>query len=141
MRNSLIAAALVLSQITRVPRTEEWIPVRVVSLNYPIVAAQAQIAGTVQIVIALNDRGIVQDIVSETGNSILAAAAERNIRTWKFGRLPGAGKTSIGRTVRVTYVFKLEDVSHSTTPQSKFMYEYPETATITVPRPHWQPRR
>jgi TonB family protein len=114
-----------------------WIPTRIQSLSYPILALQAQIQGKVTVRIKVNDSGLVAEARAISGHPILAKAALDNIKSWTFGALLADGP-STGTEMDFTYVFKLEGEA-LTTPPTDFVYEYPDKVMVTSKPLHWKP--
>jgi TonB family protein len=62
----------------------EWLPVQFDSMDYPLLAAQAGIEGTVRLKLRLTADGRVERADLISGNAILGQAAEINALSWKF---------------------------------------------------------
>jgi TonB family protein len=112
--------------------------VRITSLEYPVVAAEAQINGTVVLRVRINSNGTVASADARSGHPVLVKAAQQNIKLWKFSAVrPDAPKGEL--EFNFTYVFELKGVSYDSHPCSALTYEYPDKVTITSKAPHWQP--
>ena len=114
-------------------QTEEVpsVPTRVVAVEYPLLAVQARIQGTVKLEISFDQGGGVTDVriledVETASKTLLAAAAKTNVSTWKFSTSP---KQTTARRAMVTYVFRLEGVTSGKRNES-FVFDYPGTATL-----------
>jgi TonB family protein len=118
----------------------EWLPVAFESLAYPPLATQAQISGTVRLTVVLNQAGHVSAVHVLEGNSVLARAAEENVRSWRFKYSceTGSGSTDGSRTLIFTYVFKLEGKGE-TRPRTRVRYDSPYRLTVTSEPQLWMP--
>jgi hypothetical protein len=103
---------------------------RIASLEYPRVAAEAQISGTVVLRVRIDKGGVVSHSQALSGPSILVFAAEENIKLWKFS-VAGSPVARPDSEFNFTYIFKLIGASHSPRPGSELIYEYPNKVTVT----------
>lgn len=114
----------------------DWFPIMIDAPEYPLLGTQAQITGTVELKIVIDDAGGVAraDVVS--GNAVLAQAAKDNILKWKFASpcLPLNGE----RTFNLRYIFKLEGEAYQR-PRTWFRYEHPYRVLVTSEPMHWMP--
>jgi TonB family protein len=112
--------------------------VRITSPEYPVLAQQARIAGTVVIRVRINIDGTVANADAVTGHPLLRKAAEQNIKLWRFAK-PGENASGDDLEFSYTYVFQLKGVSSESHPSAELTYEYPDKVTVTSKAPHWQP--
>lgn len=113
--------------------------VDVKSLDYPVLGLQAQISGMVHLHAKIDSKGAVVDVSVVSGNEVLASAAVRNLKTWKFlSPLRGADENVLPQTVEFHYLFKLQGET-SSCPKTDFLYEHPNRVTVTSKVPHWMP--
>jgi len=113
---------------------------RVVSMQYPRLAAMAQITGTVTLRIRIDSTGKVLDAKELSGHPILVKAAKANIKLWRFS--PGlSGGEKAESEFDFNYVFELKGVSEASVQCSQLTYEYPDKVTITSEAPHMEPGR
>jgi TonB family protein len=125
------------------------LPKRIVGMEYPALAAQARIQGTVELKCVIDRNGLVESTkiesvsgpVSEGGiRGILGEAAHKNAKEWKFGS-SSAAPGSIPSTVTIKYSFKLVELDGC--PQGKrwqeFAFEYPDSVFVTSDTPCLQP--
>jgi TonB family protein len=62
-----------------------------VNVEYPAILKKRGIGGTVRLKVVVHADGSVKDVVVLGGNAVLADAAEKAVRQWKFA--PGAEGT------------------------------------------------
>jgi TonB family protein len=131
---------LVLASILRGADSESWCPAKLQSLDYPTLALQARISGTVHLELRVASDGSVGTVRIITGNHILALAAQENAKGWKFMRcvLQGTDATRQDNDIQFVYDFKLVGETKSA-PKTEFSYEHPNRVTITSAAPHWMP--
>ena len=105
-------------------------PVRVLSLDYPVVALAAQQEGKVALRVMISKDGAVTSTEALSGEPALKTGAEKNIRQWAF-------VAREDRIIEVTYVFRLFDPKQ-TFPRSWNLFDF-ENATIYVSAFRLQP--
>jgi len=111
---------------------------RVVSMEYPRLAALAQITGTAVLRVGIDSTGKVVIAKALSGHPILVKGAAENIKLWRF--LPGrsSGEKAVTE-FDFTYVFKLTDGSDTSRPCSALTYEYPDKVTVVSEAPQVEP--
>src|SRR5439155_1608980 len=93
---------------------------RLYALDYPRLAVQAGISGTVVLRCGLRPDGSVSSVIPVSGPTILAEAAAANAAKWMFPGRPKKGKN----TVVLTYRFVLRETPFSTvTSTNEFIFE------------------
>lgn len=115
-----------------------WIPIRISSLQYPVLGLQAQLQGNVLLKLRVEADGQVSNIDVINGNPVLAGAARDNIKTWKFGRICPNDSQKAFIEMQFKYVFKLEGVIESK-PITDFEFVYLNTITVRSSAVHWTP--
>jgi TonB family protein len=106
-------------------------PARVYGLDYPRLAAQAGVQGTVVVRCELGRDGSVTSVKTVTGPAILADAASANASKWKFPRPKRKAE-------RVELIYRFE-LCESTTPKSEFIFEPPNLVIVSSNRPYFMP--
>ena len=102
------------------------------SLHYPPLALQTRAAGEVKLSAMVDENGSIILPVVESGPQLLAEAAIRNLRTWKF-RPPAGGAV----TIEVTYQFALRDQPGPSTDEQIF-FDLPLHVRILASAPEIQ---
>ncbi len=110
---------------------------RLVGLEYPAIAAQAQIQGDVILQCVIGDDGRVQSFEMTSGPPVLTEAARDNALKWGFHVPKGLGGEA--RVFRLTYGFRLEGTCVAPTCTSEFSFEYPDRVTVSTQTRHWMP--
>lgn len=105
-------------------------PLRVSSLDYPVIALAAQQEGEVKIRIAISKTGAVTSTEALSGERELKAGAEKNIKQWAFSE-------GEDRSIEMTYVFRLFEPK-LTYPHSWNFYDF-ERATVYVSASRLEP--
>jgi TonB family protein len=113
-------------------------PMRIVSLQYPTLGAEARISGTVVLRLRLDDAGRVSSVSTVSGHAVLVKAASQNIKLWRFSPAQSR-RASGGPEFNFIYVFSLKGVSFVSHPCSAMTYEYPNKVVVTSEAPHWMP--
>lgn len=134
LRSWLVVAAFLLS--TPVQGGEETSVRHLVALDYPPLAAQAQIQGEVVVKCTIDDDGRVKNTEVVSGHPVLAKDARENAAKWAFS--PTTGSRDESRVFALIYRFRLEGVCFTKCPSS-FSFDYPNQATVVAPAPHLTP--
>jgi|DewCreStandDraft_4_1066084.scaffolds.fasta_scaffold89701_1 TonB family protein len=103
-----------------------WVPARVVSIEYPLLALQSRTQGIVMVRCAIASDGTVSEAKITSGSILLGEAVLQRISEWRF-RSTNASTPTDG--VILTFNFVLEQPAQ-TTPRTKFVYDYPYNTTI-----------
>lgn len=131
MAGTLLVCAAIYCQPITVQHLED--------LEYPPIAAQAQIEGKVEVECVLDADGRVEGVEARSGHPILAGAARENAARWTF-RIPGGMDAGSKRFVLV-YNFRLEGVCHAPHCRRRFMFDSPNTVTVIGQARHWNPKK
>jgi TonB family protein len=115
----------------------EWFPTRMQSADYPILANQASIEGTVKLRLTLSQRGEVIQATVLSGNTVLARSARTNMQVWQFA-FPCSGEAKAPSTIDFTYKFELHGVTLGK-PSTSFRYEHPYKVVVASQAQHWTP--
>jgi TonB family protein len=111
---------------------QDWIPKKIVGLQYDELAATAKIQGEVEVSCIINPDGTVAlSKVISTPHQLLVKSVEENAKKWVFSEKSGSGTKG---TVLLKYTFVLE--GESDRPQSQFVFEYPDHVVVT--REYWK---
>jgi len=132
--NLILAAALLW---TLAAGSEETTVRRLVGLEYPPIAAQAQIQGKVVLTCVLGSDGRVRSTEVRSGQPVLSEAARANASKWTF-HVP-AGVRPEARFFTLTYDFRLEGICHAPNCTSSFSFETPDSVTVVTQARHWNP--
>jgi TonB family protein len=135
LRSWLIVAVFLLSASAW--GGEETSVKHLVALDYPPLAAQAQIQGEVVVKCAINDDGRVKNAEVVSGHPVLAKDARENAAKWAFNPATGSGGES--RVFTLIYRFRLEGVCFAPNCTSSFSFDYPNQATVITQARHWTP--
>ena len=111
---------------------------KVVSMEYPRLAALAQITGTVVLRVRIDRTGGVLGASGLSGHPVLTKGALANIAQWKFSAGRSSGDKSESE-FDFTYVFELRGETESSRPCSSLTYEYPNKVTIVSEAPLCMP--
>jgi protein TonB len=60
--------------------------------EYPVVARQLKLEGTVEVEASITETGTVSDVKQVSGNPVLAKAASDALKKWKFNPFQADGK-------------------------------------------------
>jgi hypothetical protein len=114
---------------TKLPE-EIPVPIKMVSLEYPRLAAAARITGTVVLRARLDKEGMASQAHALSGPTLLVYAALDNIKLWRFlparNAVPGAEGEFEFR-----YVFELKGEADGAHWSSEMTCEYPNKVTVT----------
>ena len=120
---------LVLGLCALAPPQERCAVQRLVSLDYPALAQQARIQGTVEIACAITKAGEVLKCVGNSGHALLQNAAIANAMKWLFRCAEDAHKPAEDFVLRYDFVLT-ESPPVRRAPKVEFIFEYPNTARI-----------
>ena len=124
--------------IAGIGSARDLFPTTLESFDYPILAIQARISGTVELQVVIAPDGIVTEARRTAGHALLAQAPEEGIKRWRFSSMCPS-REQIGvmvRPLRVTFVLEGE-TDHR--PRTRLRYVYPDRLFITAENLHWQP--
>ena len=111
---------------------------KVVSMQYPRIAAMAQITGAAVLRVRIDGTGAVLSAEGLSGHPILIKAAAANMKLWRFSTGQSGGEKT-GSVFDFTYVFELKGASFATAQCSELTYEYPSKVTIVSKAPYVTP--
>lgn len=117
----------------------DWNVRRVVSLQYPALAAQARIEGRVEVQVLLHEDGSVRTVSLVSGNAILSKAACENVTRWRFGRAANEASATKESSAVVVYLFKLTGACDTNRCPTTFTFDFPNSALVESAAPWWQP--
>jgi TonB family protein len=106
------------------------VPMKMVSLEYPRLAAGLRIAGTVVLQVRVDKAGTVLQAHAVSGPTLLVYAALENIKLWRFLLARNAVPEAEGE-FELRYVFELKGQADSAHWSSEMAYEYPNKVTVT----------
>lgn len=115
----------------------EWFPVQIEAPTYPPLASQARIEGVVKLALTLDPNGKVVRADVQSGNPVLARAAQANALLWRFAA-PCSDKAAPAPTIEFSYEFKLDGKVREK-PSTHFRYEHPYKAIVGSQAQHWMP--
>ncbi len=69
---------------TATGQTGDWVPAKIMGMEYPLLAAQARLEGKVELLVSLDDQGLVRGVSTLSGSSVLAKAAKTNVMLWRM---------------------------------------------------------
>jgi TonB family protein len=130
-------AAVVLA-FSAIGRAEEFFPSVLESFEYPPLAIQARITGTVELRLRIDQDGAVVGVERVSGHALLAGAAEKGLRAWKFSARDASRESANGKVVLLKVRFALEGMADQR-PRTRMRYVYPDGLLITGEHMHWQP--
>lgn len=108
-----------------------------VSLEYPPLAAQAQIQGEVILKCIIGEDGRVSSAEVVSGNRLLSQSAQENALKWLFD--VAEVKERGPREFRLIYRFHLEGVCLAPHCTSVFSFTYPNLVIVVSQSRHWTP--
>jgi TonB family protein len=112
------------------PPGEVPVPIKVMSIEYPRLAAAARMTGTVLLRVHVDKAGIVSGVHAISGPNLLVYAALDNIKLWRF--VPaGARGPAVETEFEWQYVFELKGEADNAHWSSEMAYEYPNKVTVT----------
>ena len=120
------------------PAKPAWQAQRVVSLEYPRLAALGRIQGVVEVECLLDEDGSVRSARVIRGHDLLAKAARENVMKWRFQRTSHNGTGSVPSSVTVEYTFRLPGACEPPCPTT-FVFEFPNKALVERDAPWLQP--
>ena len=90
----LLAGFLLQAQEVRRVSKAEAVSAAITKIQpeYPIVARQLKLEGTVEVEASITETGTVSDVKQVSGNPVLAKAASDALRKWKFHPFQAGGK-------------------------------------------------
>lgn len=135
---SLLRLAAAVFVIADIGSAQDLFPTALESFEYPTLAIQARISGTVELQLMIAPDGVVTEVRRIGGHSLLARAAEEGIKRWRFSpRCPSREQVEVMLLpLKVTFV--LEGATNSR-PRTRLQYFYPDRLLITAENLHWQP--
>jgi TonB family protein len=98
------------------------------SMSYPTVARDAQIQGTVELIVGVSPSGDVVSASANSGHPMLKRAAEENIKRWRFA--PGGE-----RRFSINYEFSLEEPRTTYRSETKNYFELPTRVRVVTTLP------
>jgi TonB family protein len=106
----------------------QWIPKRIVGMDYPELAWKARIQGQVEVVCIINSNGsVVETKVEGNPHPLLAPQARQNASSWTFAGSSDGGKLG-GVTLIYTFALRADKCKD---PCSRFVFEYPNKVSVT----------
>jgi TonB family protein len=131
----LAAFALYLVVGCKILFAQDWVPQKVVGMNYPPLAVQARRQGVVTLECRIGEDGLVKSVKTistseQRSGTLLSSAAEYNVTQWKFRRLKTGSVSDTSSTVLLKYTFVLQGDSRDC-PRGHFVFEYPGSVTVT----------
>jgi hypothetical protein len=113
---------------TKLPE-EIPVPTKVVSLEYPRLAAGLRITGTVVLQVRVDKAGMASQVHAISGPTLLVYAALDNIKLWRF--LSGRnGVPEAKGEFEFRYVFELKGEADNAHWSSEMTYGYPNKVTV-----------
>ncbi len=120
--------------------SQDWMPSRIVGIDYPVLAIQARIAGTVKIKCILDEDGKVVsteilDVAGTKGTrELLGKAAQDNAMKWVFGRQ----NLREQRSALINYHFEFEVRPSPAYLRSRFIFDFPQSVRVIAEIPNLQ---
>jgi TonB family protein len=100
--------------------------------QYPPLARQARIEGSVVLNLDIAENGEVVSVVG-SGHNMLRDAAEKNISQWVFCR------SNAARNINMTFIYKIRGEEIYQPSPADVMFDLPEQVTITTRPPEPMP--
>lgn len=123
----LVFAVFFLLEMWGAPQRLDCEPRRVVSVEYPALAQQARITGTVTARLRISPEGNVIEVAILEGHRLLAQAVEKTLREWRFSNSCVSSDSTGQFVVKWNFSFKGECSMHSVCHQM-FLFDYPNAA-------------
>lgn len=105
-----------------------WIVARLSAPDYPLLAQEARIAGTVKLMCSTTARGQISHCDARSGHLLLRTAAVQNAMTWRWRRNPEV--MSHGSKLILFYEFKLVGPGVRGRPKVEFAFEEPNLIRV-----------
>ena len=106
----------------------EWVPVRVVGIDYPVLARQSRTAGIVRVQCDIASDGSVAKATITSGSLLLGSSILEGIGDWRFQKAPSTVRPRSNRvTLTVTFILRDATTMHTKT---QFVYDYPYNVTV-----------
>ena len=109
--------------------TSDWMPIRIFSVDYPLLAVQSRTSGVVKVDCTLRKDGTVADARIVSGSLLLGQPILERIPEWKF-KASRADGSRPSETIVLYFEFRL-GATAAGPPKSLFVYDYPNRFTIT----------
>jgi protein TonB len=110
------ASAATLAAATDAAERERMAPDAAHPQNYPLLAQQMRVQGSVVLQALIGTDGVIQNLHVLTGPSILASAAEQAVREWRFKPIVQNGQPVESQAkITVNFTIKIADGSSKTT--------------------------
>jgi protein TonB len=101
----MAAAALFAQDVKRVPKPEAIAAaVTKVQPEYPAIARQLKLGGTVEVEASIDETGAVTAVKEVSGNPVLAKAAASAVKQWRFNAFQSGGKP-VKAVTTLSFVF------------------------------------
>ena len=117
-----VALLIIVSEICSA-QDSAWVPSRVVSFEYPVLAQQSQTTGVVRIRCTILKAGEIETCEAVAGKPLLAQPVFAAVRNWRFSKTPETAH-KLGDSVILTFVFRLEEPA-KLRPETIFIYNAP----------------
>jgi TonB family protein len=98
------------------------------SVTYPAVARDAQVQGTITLVVEVSPEGNVVSARANSGDANLKSVAEENIRRWKFAH-------GTERKFSIKYEFSLEEPRTPYRSETRNYFELPTRVRVVTSFP------
>jgi TonB family protein len=134
MKTVICALSILMFFDVAVLPAQDWLPTRIVGIDYPVLAIQAGISGTVRIKCILDEDGKVlsAEILgvgpSNGIRSLLAPAAQQNALRWVFSKSNPVAQQQ--RSTVITYDFRFEANPNPNYLRSRFIFDFPQSVHI-----------
>jgi TonB family protein len=122
---------------------QDWVPIRIVGVDYPALAIQARIAGKVSVKCILDENGRVAsaEILEVSGPSkgireLLGTAAQQNALQWLFIRSGSVTQQQPSAVIIYEFGFQVNPTSPRS--QSKFILDFPLSVRVIADIPPLQ---
>jgi TonB family protein len=111
------------------PAQDRWVVQKLIAGDYPLLAQQARIQGSVELACTVGSEGLIVQCTATSGHALLQEAAIQSVKKWLFRRQNGSDAD--GSQVLLHYEFALlESKPVRTRPKVEFSFEFPNRVRI-----------
>jgi len=136
--NTLSLIVAVLLALSPTHGAQDAFPAYLETIEYPILAIQARISGTVELEITIAPDGTVSRVRGISGHNLLVRAAEEGIKRWRFLPRCSSRKQMERMVIPLRVKFVLEGETEYR-PRARLRYVYPDSLIVIAENLHWQP--
>jgi outer membrane biosynthesis protein TonB len=104
-------------------------------IQYPLIAAQARVEGSVEETVEIRTDGTVIRSESHSGHPLLASHAKENAARWRFRKTLNEADALPGG--KLVYIFRLTGPCETSLCATATRFEPPNRVIVETKAPHW----